>query len=402
MAKKKKEEKEPQVDDRDDMLAAYFKQAQKNYGKGAVQFAKDHRYKTVDRVTTGILGLDYSLGGGLPIGRVSMFYGPKSSSKTTCFLRAAGRAQRMCSNCWTPAFPIWTPLHTQRKPKCQCGDYRRTMIAWLDVEGVWDEKWSKKFLRLEDNTLVLSQPETGEQTADISDSLLRSGAVDIIVIDSVAFMTPVAEIEKSAADAVMAEQARLLGRYFRGMVSGINAMANKDGRRPTVWFTNQIRHKVGVMFGSPETVPGGFAQGFATSTETRMSPGKYKFDKEDEIGQPSSVLMKYRNEKNKTGKAKMAGEYTLVLSDTEVKKVGDILDEPYALKLGAAAGMISLGKGRAATVCDGVEYQGRSLLERHWMINPGEYEDFKSRLLDRLLDPAGIPVAAEEEQQAVP
>lgn len=387
MAKKKKEEEPPEVDDRDEMLAAYFKQATKNYGKGAVQFAKDHRYKNLPRVTTGVLGIDYALGGGLPVGRVSMFYGPKSSSKTTCFLRAAGRAQRMCSSCWTPAFPVWTPHHDQKKPNCKCGNYRMTRIGWLDVEGVWDDKWSKKYLAIDDNSLILSQPDSGEQAADISDSLLRSGAVDIIVIDSVAFMAPTAEIEKSAGDAVMADQARLLGRYFRGMVSGINAMSNRDGRRPTVWFTNQIRHKVGVMFGSPETVPGGFAQGFATSTETRMSPGKYKFDKEDELGQPSSAIMKFRNEKNKTGKAKMEGEYVLILSDTEVKKVGDVQDESYALKLGAAAGLVQLGKGRAATVCDGVEYQGRSLLERHWMLNPGEYELFKTKLLDHLLEP---------------
>ena len=317
MAKKTKEESI--VDDRDEQLAAFFKAASKNYGKGAVQFAIDHGHGDIKRITTGILPLDVSLGGGLPVGRVSMFYGPKSSSKTTCFLRAAGRAQRMCSNCWTPAFPIWTPDYDQKEPSCECGEYRKTNVAWLDVEGVWDDKWSSRFL--DRSRLVFAQPETGEQTCDIAHSLLSSGAVDIIVVDSVAFMIPVQDLEKSAADSSVGTQARLLGDMFRKVVATTNAMGQKAGRRPTVWFTNQIRHKVGVMFGSPETVPGGFAQGFATSTETRMSPSKTKMD---EHKMPYAIEMKFRNEKNKTAPAKAEGEYTLYTRSMEIRKAGDV------------------------------------------------------------------------------
>jgi len=345
-----------------------------------VAFARDFRYKEVPRVSTGVLALDYTLGGGLPVGRISLFYGPKSSSKTTAFLRAAGRAQRMCSNCWTPAFPIWTPSHTQKNPSCVCGNYRMTNIAWLDVEGVWDHVWSSRFLNVDN--VVLSQPETGEQACDIADTLLRSGAVDIIVIDSVAFMIPIAELDKSASEATMGEQARLLGKMFRKLVGGINSLATRDGRRPTVWFTNQIRHKVGLVFGSPETVPGGFAQGFATSTETRMSPGKYE---KDETGRTKCVTMKLRNEKNKCGPAKMEGEYILVLKDTEYKRVGEVADENYAAKLGQQAGLVMIGKGRAPTICDGFEYEGKADLIEHWMTNHVEYEAFKLKLLDHLL-----------------
>lgn len=381
MAKKTKEDDKPRVsDDRDEQLSAYFKQAEKNYGKGAVQFAMDHGHENMPRITTGILPLDVSLGGGLPVGRVSMFYGPKSSSKTTCFLRSVGRAQRMCSSCWTPAFPIWKVDVSGLKPSCECGDYRKVNAAWLDVEGVWDSTWSRKFLDV--NRLVFSSPETGEQACDVADSLLRSGAVDIIVIDSVAFMTPVAEIERSSAEPTMGTQARLLGNMFRKLVSGTNAVSQRDGRRPTVWFTNQIRMKIGVMFGNPETVPGGFAQGFATSTETRMSPSKYHEDKETKI--ITNVDMKFRNEKNKTGVAKMEGEYKLVLHDTEVKKVGDVIDEDYAMKMGQQTGLIQLGRGRASTIWEGQEFDGKSLLERHWMTNRDEYEAFKLKLMDHI------------------
>lgn len=382
MAKKKKEEKPKEVDDRGERLALFYKQAAKNYGKGSVGFAIDHGHGDIKRVTTGVLPLDASLGGGLPIGRVSMFYGPKSSSKTTSFLRAAGRAQRMCSNCWTPAFPIWTPNYEKQKPNCECGDYRQTNVAWLDVEGVWDDKWSDRFL--DRKTLIFTQPETGEQTCDIAHSLLDTGVADIIVIDSLAFMIPIAELEKSASEAVVGNQARLIGNLFRKVVSTTNKKAQSDGRRPTVWFTNQIRHKVGVMFGSPETVPGGFAQGFATSTETRMAPGKYK---EDENKRPYAALMRIRNEKNKTAPAKMEAEYLLYIRDMEIKKAGQVADESYAIKLGRQLGLVEVGKGSAGTTCGGETFGGISLLEKHWMENPDKYEDFKAILLANMSTP---------------
>ena len=140
MAKKKKE---VEADSRNEQLAALFKVVDKKFGKGSIRYAKDINIGDIKRIGTGIITLDRALGGGLPIGRISNFYGPKSSGKTTNLLRAAGRAQRMCSNCWTPAFQIWTPDYTDRKPECECGNYRRTMIGWIDVEGVWDEVWSK-------------------------------------------------------------------------------------------------------------------------------------------------------------------------------------------------------------------------------------------------------------------
>lgn len=384
MARKKKAEETPKgVDDRASRLAVFFKQAEKNYGKGSVGFAVDHGHGDIKRIATGILPLDVSLGGGLPVGRVSMFYGPKSSSKTTCFLRSAGRAQRMCSNCWTPAFPIWTPFYDRKmKPACRCGDYRQTNVAWLDVEGVWDEKWSDKFL--DRQSLVFTQPETGEQTCDIAHALLSSDTVDVIVIDSVAFMIPVEDLEKSAADSSVGTQARLLGDMFRKLVATTNSLGQKSGRRPTVWFTNQIRHKVGVMFGSPETVPGGFAQGFATSTETRMAPVKAKFD---EYSMPYAMGMKFRNEKNKTAPAKMEGEYLLYTRDMDNRKAGEVDDLNFAMRVGQQVGLVEVGKGSSGTICDGEKYSAQGLLKKHWIENPDKYEEFKNKVFMQLSTP---------------
>lgn len=381
MPRKKKEGVEKVdsvVDDRGEILKTLMKQAQKSYGKGAMGFASDFLYKDDHRITTGILSLDRALGGGLPVGRISMIYGPRSSSKTTTFLRSVGRSQRMCSRCWTQAFPLWTPHYDQLEPACACGEYRKTVAAWLDVEGVWDELWSKRFLNIEE--LILARPDAGEETVDIADSLLRSSAVDIICIDSIAFMTPLAEIERSAADKGMGEQARLVGSMMRKFVSGVNKISNQEGRRPTIWFTNQIRQKTGVVFGNPEVVSGGLAQGFATSTETRTSPRKYKMD--EETGEPLSVDMRHKNEKNKTAPAKMEGEYTLILKDTEVKKMGDVKDEDYGIKIGSQLGLVEVGRGWAEY--KGTKYDGKSVLERHWMTNPAEYEEFKAEVLDTL------------------
>lgn len=381
-----KKKKEAVVDDRPDQLALLIKEATKKYGKGSIDYASKYNHGHLGRITTGILGLDIALGGGLPVGRVSMFYGQEETSKTTCFLRAAGRAQRMCSRCWTPAFPIWTPDYKETKPRCVCGDYRKTMIAWLDVEGVWDNLWSERFMRVDD-TLLLSQPETGEQASDVADGLLRSGAVDIIVLDSVAMMTPVEEINKSASESTVGAQARLLGNYFRKLTMGLNSLMARDGRKPSVWLTNQIRYKVGVMFGNPETKPGGQAQKFAASTVTRFTAAKKQVDKETK--QCTSRIYKYKGEKNKTSVVKMEeGEYKLVLADTEVKKTGQILDEPYALKLGAAMGLAEVGRAYAAY--NGAEYGGHSLLERHWMLNPAEYEDYKAKLMILLQEEGGL------------
>lgn len=385
MAKKKKEEPEV-VDDRAEQLGILIKAAQKKFGQGAVGFSKDYNHAHLPRITTGILGLDIALGGGLPVGRVSMFWGQESTSKTTCFLRAAGRAQRMCSNCWTPAFPLYTPDYGDMEPSCACGKYRRTIIACLDVEGVWDDNWSQRFLR-RDDTLLISQPETGEQASDIADGLLRSGAVDIIIIDSIAMMTPVEEIEKSAHDNVVGAQARMLSSYFRKLTAGLNALMSKEGRKPSVWLTNQVRYKVGVMFGNPETKPGGQAQKFVMSTSTRMSQGKKDVDSETK--QTISQLFKYRNDKNKTTTVKMdEGEYKMCVAELELKRPGDIMDESYAVRIGSVLGLVEVGRG-AASYGD-MKFRGKSLLERYFMENRDEYETYKANILALIAERGGI------------
>lgn len=355
-------------------IASLFKAASKKYGDGVIGYAKDFRFKNVMRIPSGIFPLDYALGGGWPVGRVSMAYGTKSSSKSTTFLRSVGNAQKMCSDCWTKIKTV------NGKTSCSCGNNRPTVTLWLDVEGVWDHKWASRFL--DTDQVILSQPATAEETIDIGDSFLRSGKVDIIVIDSIAFMTPFTEIERSSSEPTVGVQARLVGNQMRKFVSGINEIGRSDGRRPTVFLTNQIRMKVGVMYGNPETISGGLAQGFATSVEARMSSGKYTMD--DVSGKPMYVEMKSRIEKNKTASGtKMESEWLMYLMKTDVKDVGQVKDEDFVLKMAEKTGLIDAEPGHRY-IWNGQSFHGASTLEKYWMTHPDEYEELKEQLMNVL------------------
>lgn len=360
-------------DNREQMLAEFFKNANKNFGAGTAFYPEDDKFKVIPRISTGIFPLDYSIGGGIPVGRISLFYGHKSTSKTTNILRAIGNAQKLCSNCWTPL------LANSNKGSCSCGINRKVVTLWLDVEGAWDEKWSSNFVSL-DETLIVSRPGSAEQTIDLAHAALQS-AVDIIVIDSIAFMTPQAEQDRSSSEDTMALQARQMGKGIRRFVATTNEVGKDSGRRPTIIMTNQIRLKVGLVFGNPETLPGGYAAGFATSLEIKTSHGKYVMD--EITGKPISVENKAVIEKNKVGPPKIETAWDVCMMKTDVKNVGEIMDESWVFEMGERVGLIKVAPQRIE--CNGATYRGRSLLEKHWMDNKEDYTLFKNQLMPILL-----------------
>lgn len=212
-------------------LDAVLLQIEKQYGKGSIMRLGDEAGNTeIEVIPTGCLSLDIALGiGGLPRGRIIEIYGPESSGKTTVALHAIAEAQKMGG-----------------------------VAAFIDAEHALDPVYAKKLgVNLED--LYVSQPDTGEQALDIADALVRSSAVDIIVIDSVAALTPKAEIEGDMGDSHVGLQARLMSQALRKLT----AIVNKS--KTCVIFINQLREKVGVMFGNPETTPGGKALKFYAS-----------------------------------------------------------------------------------------------------------------------------------------
>lgn len=218
------------MSDKSKALSAALSQIERQFGKGSVMRMGDHKRERIPAISTGSLGLDIALGiGGLPKGRIVEIYGPESSGKTTMTLSAIAQAQKQGSTC-----------------------------AFVDAEHALDPDYAEK-LGVNVDDLILSQPDTGEQALEITDMLVRSGAVDMIVVDSVAALVPKAEIEGEMGDAHVGLQARLMSQALRkitGNVKNANCM---------VMFVNQIRMKIGVMFGNPETTTGGNALKFYSS-----------------------------------------------------------------------------------------------------------------------------------------
>jgi len=211
-------------------LSAALSQIERQFGKGSIMKLGENRSMDVETISTGSLGLDIALGaGGLPLGRVIEIYGPESSGKTTLTLEVIAEAQRAGKVC-----------------------------AFVDAEHALDPIYAEK-LGVNINDLLVSQPDTGEQALEICDMLTRSGAVDVIVVDSVAALTPKAEIEGEMGDSHMGLQARMLSQAMRKLT------ANLKQSNTMMIFINQIRMKIGVMFGNPETTTGGNALKFYAS-----------------------------------------------------------------------------------------------------------------------------------------
>jgi RecA/RadA recombinase len=313
----------------------------KEHGQGIIMRADDERANHTDFIPSQILSLDRALGGGFWVGGVHTLWGHKSSGKTTTLLRTIGSAQQMCGNCWS--FAVFHDENGEifKEPKClKCGKYRDVVAAYINVEGTWDPKWVDAHGVIR-SRLMYSVPEYAEQALDISEAILRTGELDILAIDSLAFLTPEKEIEASTSKDLMGAQPRAVAKGIRKFVAAVNMCGNR-GRRPTIFFTNQIRMKIGMVFGNPETLPAGLAPGFAAATEVKFSVGKVNTvnadgskDSEDddkkksEIGlkRPVSVDIPFKVEKNKTGVPKLDGFYTLLLASTELKKKGDVDDE---------------------------------------------------------------------------
>ncbi|MCC4800684.1 recombinase RecA [Enterovibrio norvegicus] len=217
-------------DNKQKALAAALGQIEKQFGKGSIMRLGDDRTMDIETVSTGSLSLDIALGaGGLPFGRIVEIYGPESSGKTTLTLQVVAEAQKAGKTC-----------------------------AFIDAEHALDPVYARK-LGVDIDNLLVSQPDTGEQALEIADALTRSGAVDVIIIDSVAALTPKAEIEGEMGDSHMGLQARMLSQAMRKLT------ANIKNSNTLMIFINQIRMKIGVMFGNPETTTGGNALKFYAS-----------------------------------------------------------------------------------------------------------------------------------------
>ncbi|MNZ21407.1 recombinase A [compost metagenome] len=327
-------------------LAAALGQIERQFGKGAVMRMGDHERQAIPAISTGSLGLDIALGiGGLPKGRIVEIYGPESSGKTTLTLSVIAEAQKNGATC-----------------------------AFVDAEHALDPEYAGK-LGVNVDDLLVSQPDTGEQALEITDMLVRSNAVDVIIVDSVAALVPKAEIEGEMGDAHVGLQARLMSQALRKITGNIK------NANCLVIFINQIRMKIGVMFGSPETTTGGNALKFYASVRLDIRRTGAVKEGDEVVGSETRVKIV----KNKVSPPFRQAEFQ-ILYGKGIYRNGEIID------LGVAQGLVE--KSGAWYAYQGNKIgQGKANAAKYLQENPAIGAEIEKQIREKLLK-AGVVAEA--------
>jgi recombination protein RecA len=341
---------------------------QKKFGEGIIGKAGDIGYRSLPRLPTGLFALDLALGGGWAKHRMNIIWGSQSSCKTYLMLKMIALVQKL---------EFYTNLPFD-------GTGRKYKIAYVDVEGALDFDWATK-IGVDLSDLYYVRPESAEQAADIVESLFSSGVFDIVVLDSLAAMTPEAELDGDMTDQQPGSHARVNNKMFRKVQASMNAIYNKDGEEaPTFFVINQERHKFGVTFGSNKTKPGGRGQDFYSTMELHTySKGMQYFDKEHTM--PKFGLFGFKVEKNKAAPPKVEGSFMLAVADDpegsfqagQLQEIESV--EIYAERLGVFKQI-----DKTSWTMFDEKYKRKGDLIAHWYQNEENFAKLKRALLKRL------------------
>ena len=324
-------------------------QIEKQFGKGSVMKLGDSVKLNVESISTGCIDLDLALGiGGVPRGRIVEIYGPESSGKTTVALHIIAEAQRNGGE-----------------------------AAFIDVEHALDPVYAKN-LGVDINNLIVSQPDTGEQALEICETLVRSGAIDVIVVDSVAALVPKAEIEGDMGDAHVGLQARLMSQALRKLTGAINKS------KTCAIFINQLREKVGVMFGNPETTPGGRALKFYASTRLEVRKVENLKQGNDVVGTRTRVKVV----KNKVAPPFKQAEFDIMYGEG-ISREGSVLDA-------AANNDIVIKSGAWYSYGDTRIGQGRENAKQYLKDNPAMTKEIEGKIRELFNMTTSKPLGAED------
>lgn len=356
MAKKEKTEKNSVADGKSQALGLAMAQITKQFGDGAIMKLGEAQKVEVELIPSGALSLDLALGGGYPKGRIIEIYGPESSGKTTLALHAIAEVQKTGGT-----------------------------AAFVDAEHALDPAYAKK-LGVDTDNLLISQPDNGEQALEITETLVRSNAVDIIVVDSVAALVPQAEIDGDMGDSHMGLQARLMSQALRKLTGIINKS------KATVIFINQIRMKIGVMFGNPETTTGGNALKFYASVRMDIRRiGQIKGNGDDIAGNRTKVKIV----KNKIAAPFRTAEFDIMYNEG-ISKTGDVLDLAALHEVVEKSGAFYKYNGETIG-------QGRDKTKQYLKDNPAVLAEIDQKVRAKLADDkaeAMPEVATEAEAEA--
>ena len=347
----------PAVSDKKKALETAIAKIEKDYGKGTIMRLGDDIPVNVESLSTGSLSLDLALGiGGVPRGRIVEIYGPEASGKTTLALHVVASAQK------------------------NGGD-----AAYIDVEHALEPAYARA-LGVDIASLLISQPDTGEQALDIAESLVRSGAIDVLVVDSVAALIPRVELEGEVGDTVVGALARLMSQAMRRLAGAISK------NNCTVIFINQLRQKIGVMYGNPETTPGGLALKYYASVRIDVRRIETLKNGGEMIGNRTRAKVV----QNKVAPPFREAEFDIMYGEG-ISKVGEIIDLGVKLEI--------IDKAGAWYTCNGQRIQGRDGVREYLLANPEACDAIEKEIRDnayKLLSPQARKAAQVSGRGTVP